>query len=40
MSVLKNAGGRLAASQSHRAELDQVTGAGDSESLQEYLETI
>ena len=40
MSVLKNASGRLAAMQSHRAELEQVSGAADFESQQDYLETV
>jgi SAM-dependent methyltransferase len=40
MSVLKNASGRLAAMQAHRAELEQVSSAADFENQQEYLETI
>ena len=40
MSVLKNAKGRLAAIQSHRAELEKVSGAADFESQRQYLETI
>lgn len=39
-SVVKNAGGRLAAMLAHRAELEQVWGAADFESQQDYLETI
>ncbi len=40
MNVLKNASGRLAAMQAHRAELEQVTGAAEFESQQDYLETV
>jgi SAM-dependent methyltransferase len=40
MSVLKNASGRLAAMQTHRAELEQVSGAADFESQQDYLKTV
>lgn len=39
-SVLKNAGGRLAAMRAHRAELEQISGAVDFESQQSYLETL
>jgi SAM-dependent methyltransferase len=40
MSVLKNASGRLAAMQTHRAELEQVSGAADLQSQQDYLEIV
>lgn len=40
MSVLKNATGRLAAMQAHRAELEQVSGASALASQQDYLETL
>ena len=40
MSMLKNASGRLAAMQSHRAALDQVWSAADFERQRGYLETI
>lgn len=39
-SVLKNASGRLAAMHTHRAELEQVSGAADFERQREYLETV
>ncbi len=39
-SVLENAGGRLAAMQAHRAELEGVSGAAEFESQQCYLETV
>jgi SAM-dependent methyltransferase len=40
VSVLKNAGGRLAAMQAHRAELERVSSATDFERQQDYLETV
>ena len=40
MNVLKNASGRLAAMQAHRAELERVSGVADFESQRAYLETI
>ncbi len=40
MSVLKNASGRLAARQAHRAELERVSSAADFESQEDYLETV
>lgn len=39
-SVLENANGRLAAIQTHRAELEEVSSAADLESQLEYLETV
>ena len=39
-SVLANAGGRLAAMQAHRAELEGVSGAAEFESQRCYLETV
>ena len=40
MSVLKNARGRLAAMEAHRAELEQVSSAADLGGQQDYLETV
>ena len=40
MSVLRNARGRLAAMQAHRAELEQLSGASAVASQQDYLETL
>ncbi len=40
MSVLKNASGRLAAVQAHRAELERVSSTADVASQQDYLETV
>jgi len=40
MSVLRNASGRLAAMQAHRAELEELTSAADFESQRDYLETV
>ncbi len=40
MSVLKNATGRLAAMQAHRAELEQLTGASSVSDQQDYIETL
>ena len=40
VSVLKNAKGRLAAMQAHRAELEQLSGASAVASQQDYLETL
>lgn len=39
-SVLRNAGGRLAALQAHRAALEQASSAADVASQAEYLETV
>jgi len=39
-SVLRNANGRLAAIQAHRADLERVSGAADFVRQQDYLETI
>ena len=39
-SVLKNAAGRLAAMQAHRAELEQLSGASAVSGQQDYLETL
>ena len=39
-SVLTNAGGRLRAIQTHRAELEHVLGAERIERQQDYLETV
>jgi hypothetical protein len=40
LSVLKSAGGRLAAMRAHRSELDQIWNPGDFERQQDYLETV
>jgi len=41
MSVVRNAGGRLAAVRAHRAELERLTGAAaDCDTQQNYLETV
>jgi cyclopropane fatty-acyl-phospholipid synthase-like methyltransferase len=39
-SVLRNASGRLAAMRAHRAEIEEVSGAENFESQQDYLETV
>jgi SAM-dependent methyltransferase len=39
-SVLRNAGGRLSAMQSHRAELEAVSGVASFETQRRYLETV
>jgi hypothetical protein len=39
-SVLKNASGRLAAMNAHRAELEKLSGASAVASQQDYLETL
>ena len=39
-SVFRNAGGRLAAMQAHRAEFERVSGTDDFARQQDYLETI
>lgn len=40
LSVLKNASGRLAAMQAHRAELERVSGAAECQRQQDYLEIV
>ena len=40
MSVLKNAAGRLAAMQAHRAELEQLLGTAHYQSQREYLDIV
>ncbi len=40
MSVLKNAAGRLAAMQAHRAELEQLSETAHYQSQREYLDIV